>query len=49
VSRENVEIVRDSWRAFADGGSDAMTEFWVPEIDWRGQLAAQRQDRGLRD
>jgi ketosteroid isomerase-like protein len=35
VSRENVEIVRDSWRAFADGGSDAMTEFWVPEIDWR--------------
>ena len=35
VSQENVDIVRDSWGAFAAGGLDAVTEFWDPEIDWR--------------
>jgi ketosteroid isomerase-like protein len=35
MSHENVETVRDSWRALADGGLDALTEFWDPEIDWR--------------
>ena len=35
MSRENVEIVRASWRALAAGGLDAVTEFWDPEIDWR--------------
>ena len=35
MSRENVETVRASWRALADGGLDALTEFWDPEIDWR--------------
>jgi ketosteroid isomerase-like protein len=32
---ENVEIVRASLRAFADGGLDAMAPFWDPDIDWR--------------
>jgi uncharacterized protein len=35
MSEENVEIVRDSLRAFADGGLDAAAEFWHPEINWR--------------
>jgi len=35
MSQENVEIVRDYWKAFAAGGLDAVTEFWDPEIDWR--------------
>ena len=35
MSQENVEIVHDSWQAFAAGGLDALTEFWDPEIDWR--------------
>ena len=35
MSQENVEIVHDSWKAFAAGGLDALTEFWDPEIDWR--------------
>jgi ketosteroid isomerase-like protein len=35
MSGENVEIVRASLRAFADGGLDAMTPFWSPDIDWR--------------
>jgi ketosteroid isomerase-like protein len=35
VSQENVEIVRDSLKAFADGGLDAAAEFWHTDIDWR--------------
>jgi ketosteroid isomerase-like protein len=35
VSQANVEVVRDSWRAFADEGLDAMAEFWHPDINWR--------------
>jgi ketosteroid isomerase-like protein len=35
MSRENVEIVRRSWKAFEDDGLDAMAEFWHPDIDWR--------------
>jgi ketosteroid isomerase-like protein len=35
VSQENVEIVRQSWKAFADEGLDAMVEFWSADIDWR--------------
>ena len=35
MSQENVEIVRDYWKAFAAGGLDAVTEVWDPEIDWR--------------
>ncbi len=35
MSQENVEIVRDSWRAFARSGLDAMAEYWDAEISWR--------------
>jgi ketosteroid isomerase-like protein len=31
MAQDNVDIVRDSWRAFAAGGLDAVTEFWDPE------------------
>jgi ketosteroid isomerase-like protein len=35
MSQENVEIVRRTWQAFADGGLDALAEFWDDEINWR--------------
>jgi ketosteroid isomerase-like protein len=35
MSQENVEIVRDSWTAFAHGGLDAMAEYWDAAITWR--------------
>jgi uncharacterized protein len=35
MSQENVEIVRDSLSALAEGGVDALAEFWHPDISWR--------------
>jgi ketosteroid isomerase-like protein len=35
MSQENVEVVRDSWKAFAERGLDAVAEFWHPDISWR--------------
>jgi ketosteroid isomerase-like protein len=35
VSPENVEVVGDYLRAFADGGIDAMVEFMDRDVDWR--------------
>jgi ketosteroid isomerase-like protein len=35
MSQENVEVVRRMLQAFADGGLDAMAEFWDADIDWR--------------
>ena len=35
MPQENVEIVRGSLKAFADGGLEAMAEFWDPDINWR--------------
>ena len=35
MSEENVEIVRRMWQAFADGGLDALAEFWDDAINWR--------------
>jgi ketosteroid isomerase-like protein len=35
MSQHNVEVVRDSWKALADSGLDAMAEYWDPEISWR--------------
>ena len=35
MSQENVEVVRRMLQAFADGGMNAMAEFWDPDIDWR--------------
>jgi len=40
MSRENVEVVRQMLEAFADGGLDAMAEFWDPDIDWRAAEGA---------
>ena len=35
MSQENVEIVRRTFRAFAEEGLDGLAEFWDPDIDWR--------------
>jgi ketosteroid isomerase-like protein len=40
MSHENVEVVRRTLQAFADGGLDAMAEFWDPDIDWRAAEGA---------
>jgi ketosteroid isomerase-like protein len=33
MSRENVEIVRRGFEAFARGGPEALAEFWDPEVE----------------
>ena len=40
MSRENVELVRRAFQAFAERGFDAMAEFWDPDIDWRAAEGA---------
>jgi ketosteroid isomerase-like protein len=40
MSQENVEVVRRSFQAFAEGGLDAMAEFWDPDIEWRAAEGA---------
>src|SRR5215203_2059225 len=40
MSQENVEVVRQMLQAFADGGLDAMAEFWDPDINWRAAEGA---------
>jgi ketosteroid isomerase-like protein len=40
MSQENVEVVRRMLQAFADGGLDAMAEFWDADIDWRAAEGA---------
>ena len=40
MSQENLEVVRRMLQAFADGGLDAMAEFWDPDIDWRAAEGA---------
>ncbi|HTQ69374.1 MAG TPA: nuclear transport factor 2 family protein [Solirubrobacteraceae bacterium] len=40
MSQENVEIVREAWKAYADRGLDAMAEFWDLDIDWRAAEGA---------
>src|SRR5512133_1673553 len=40
MSQQNVEVVRRMLQAFADGGLDAMAEFWDPDIDWRAAEGA---------
>ena len=35
MPQENVEVVRRSWQAFADGGLDAYMDFFDREIIWR--------------
>ena len=33
MSRENIEGVRRAFEAFAEGGREALAEFWDPEIE----------------
>jgi ketosteroid isomerase-like protein len=40
MSQQNVEVVRQMLQAFADGGLDAMAEFFDPDIDWRAAEGA---------
>jgi ketosteroid isomerase-like protein len=40
MSQENVDVVRRMLQAFADGGLNAMAEFWDPDIDWRAAEGA---------
>ena len=40
MSQENVETVRSVYSAFADGGLDAMAEFWDPNINHRAAEGA---------
>jgi uncharacterized protein len=35
MSQENVELVRRGFEAFAQGGPDAMGDFWADDIDYR--------------
>jgi ketosteroid isomerase-like protein len=45
MSQENVELVRRSFEAFAQGGLDAMSDFWADDIDYRAVEGAL-DDRG---
>jgi ketosteroid isomerase-like protein len=40
MSQQNVEIVRRLWQAFADGGLDALIEYFDREINWRAMEGA---------
>jgi ketosteroid isomerase-like protein len=35
MSLTSSDVVRKHFRAFEDGGLDAVAEFWHPEIEWR--------------
>jgi ketosteroid isomerase-like protein len=45
MSQENVELVRRGLEAFAQGGPDAMRDFWADDIDYRAAEGAL-DDRG---
>jgi uncharacterized protein len=40
MSHSDVDIVRSALTALADGGVDALAEFWDPEINWRAMEGA---------
>jgi ketosteroid isomerase-like protein len=40
VSRDDVEVVRASFDAFAQRGLDGAAEFWHPDINWRAMEGA---------
>jgi uncharacterized protein len=40
MSQENVELVRRGFEAFAQGGPDAMGDFWADDIDYRAAEGA---------
>jgi ketosteroid isomerase-like protein len=45
MSQENVELLRNGFEAFAQGGPDAMGDFWADDIDHRAVEGAI-DDRG---
>ena len=45
MSQENIELVRRAFEAFAQGGLDAMGDFWADDIDHRAVEGAI-DDRG---
>jgi ketosteroid isomerase-like protein len=45
MSQENVELVRRGFEAVAQGGPDAMWDFWADDIDYRAAEGAL-DDRG---
>ncbi len=45
MSQENVEVVRRGFEAFAQGGPDAMSDFWAADIDYRA-IEGALDDRG---
>ena len=34
MSQDNVEIVRASWEAWSRGDTEALLEFYDPEVEW---------------
>jgi ketosteroid isomerase-like protein len=40
VSRDDVEVVRAGFEAYAERGLDGLAEFWHPEINWRAMEGA---------
>jgi ketosteroid isomerase-like protein len=40
VSQADVDVVQDSFEAFARSGLDAMVPYWDPDIDWRAMEGA---------
>src|SRR3954468_19825740 len=45
MSQENVEVVDDAYRAFADEGLDRFLEHWTDELDHRS-IPGAPDDRG---
>ena len=45
MSRENVEVVKDAYRVFADEGLDRFLEHWTDDLDHRS-IEGAPDDRG---
>jgi ketosteroid isomerase-like protein len=48
MATDNVEIVRQGYRAFAEGGVEAILEFIHPDIEWHMSAAFTRSPRVYR-
>jgi ketosteroid isomerase-like protein len=46
MSGENVEVVRASWAGWNEGGLDAVSAYWAPDITWRA-IEGAPDDVGL--
>ena len=45
MSEVNVEVVEGAWNAFAQGGLDAVAEYWTEDVDHRA-IEGAPDDRG---